>query len=181
MCENCNLNVCKCQERNSYYSSHIQDIFQIDSQFDENNYYDGYYHPSNNNTTENETSNIHSSYSENDNCFTNPIDNKIKQSQKLLKFASLNVCGLKRKVQYPEFGELVNKYDLFCVCETKLDRYDCIDLPGYFLFSKCRKQKYIRKSGGIGVFVKQSLSGHCSVVQTDSDYILWVSISQHVF
>ena len=136
ICETCNLDICKCQESNSYYSLNTQETIQTDSQFNEN-YYDGYYNPSNDNTTENETvpesGNIHLSYSEDENCFTSPVDKKIKQSQKLLKFASLNVCGIKRKVQFPDFGELVNKYDLFCVCETKLDRYDCIDLPGYII------------------------------------------------
>ena len=71
---------------------------------------------------------------------------------------------------------MVNKYDLFCVCETKLDKYDDINLPGYVFRSQCRKQKYIRKSGGIGVFVKQSLSSYVSFVESDSDYVVWLSI-----
>ena len=51
-----------------------------------------------------------------------------------LKFASLNVCGLKRRVLFPEFSDLVSKYDVFCVCETKFDKYDDINLPGYVFF-----------------------------------------------
>ena len=92
--------------------------------------------------------------------------------KKSLHFASLNVCGLKRKVLFPEFSDLVNKYDLFCVCETKLDKYDVINLPGYDFISQCRKQKYICKSGGIGVFVKQSLSVYVSFVESDYDCVL---------
>ena len=102
-------------------------------------------------------------------------------NDKSLKFASLNVCGLKRKVLYPEFSSLVNNYDMLSVCETKLDRYDLIELPGYVFFSQCRKQKYIRKSGGIGVFIKQSLFPHVSHIESDSDYVLWLSISKKVF
>ena len=101
-------------------------------------------------------------------------------NEKLLKFASLNVCGLKRKVLFPEFGNLVNNYQVFSVCETKLDRYDLIELPGYVFLSQCGKQKYIRKSGGIGVFVKQSFS-HISQIESDSDYVLCFSISKEVF
>ena len=88
-----------------------------------------------------------------------------------LQFASLNVCGLKRRVLFPEFSDLVSKYDLFCVCETKLDKYDVIDMPGYVFHSQCRKQKYIRKSGGIGIFIKQTLSPHVSIIESDSDFV----------
>ena len=41
-----------------------------------------------------------------------------------------------------------------------------------------RLLKYIRKSGGIGVFVKQSLSSLVSFVESYSDYVLWLSISK---
>ena len=36
-------------------------------------------------------------------------------NEKSLKLASLNVCGLKRKVLFPEFGTLVNNYQIFCL------------------------------------------------------------------
>ena len=61
--------------------------------------------------------------------------------KKSLYFDSLNVCGLKRRILFPEFSDLANKYDLFCVCETKLDTFDDINLPGYVFLSQCRKQK----------------------------------------
>ena len=85
------------------------------------------------------------------------------------------------EVLYPEFSDLVKSYDLFCVCEAKIDKYDDINLPGYVFLSQCRKQKYIRKSGGIGVLVKQSLSPYVSFVESDSDYDLWLSISKNAY
>lgn len=62
------------------------------------------------------------------------------------------MCGLRRKILYPEFTELVSQFDIFCVSETKLDDYGIINIDGYDFFSQCRKQKYIRKSGGLGFF-----------------------------
>ncbi|MCG8113215.1 MAG: reverse transcriptase domain-containing protein [Candidatus Thiodiazotropha taylori] len=100
---------------------------------------------------------------------------------KSLKCASLNVCGLKRRLLYPEFCEIINDYDIFCVCETKLDRYDVIELNGYKFISQCRKQKYIRKSGGLGVFVRNNLSNYVSLIESDSDYIMWLKISKVAF
>ena len=72
-----------------------------------------------------------------------------------LKCGSLNVCGLKRKLQYPEFRELVCNYDLFCVMETKLDKHDIVTVPGYTFLSQPRRQKFLRRSGGLGFFCKR--------------------------
>ena len=41
-----------------------------------------------------------------------------------------------------------------------------------------RRQKYQRKSGGISVFYKQSLSEHINNVNTESDYILWFELDK---
>ena len=65
----------------------------------------------------------------------------------LLNCASLNVCGLKRRLHYPDFCELVHKYDTFCVCKTKLDKYDSIELHGFTFISQCREQKIFAKVG----------------------------------
>ena len=55
-----------------------------------------------------------------------------------LTLASLNVCGLKRRLMYPEFKKLVNKYDIFGAVETKLDVYDVIELENY-IFSAVKQ------------------------------------------
>ena len=43
----------------------------------------------------------------------------------------LNVCGLKAKLNIPEFNELIRSFDVITCAETKLDvvnirNYDCI-------------------------------------------------------
>jgi exonuclease III len=53
-------------------------------------------------------------------------------------FVYFNVCGLKRRIQYPEFLELVNDYDILCFVETKTDDVDEIDLPGFIIKMKNR-------------------------------------------
>ena len=60
-------------------------------------------------------------------------------------------------------------------------QYDDINLPGYVFLSQCRKQKYIRKSGGIGVFVKQSLPSYVSFVEYHSDYVLWLMPDEDIY
>ena len=90
------------------------------------------------------------------------------------------ICAsyIRRKLLYPEFCNLIQEYDLFCVIETKVDSSDIIGLRCYKFFSQCRKQRFIRKSGGIGVFVKESISPYISVIESASDYILWLKLSK---
>ena len=71
-----------------------------------------------------------------------------------IKIGTLNVCGLKSRINYPEFTDLINKYKFFfCVTEIKLDNTDIIFVPDYEYISKPREESPIRKSGGIAVFI----------------------------
>ena len=83
----------------------------------------------------------------------------------------------KKRLNYPEFVDFVNMYDLFCISETHLDEYDIVDLNGFHLISKHRMQNYRRKSGGIGIYIKDNISQYVHAVPNNSEYILWVSIS----
>jgi hypothetical protein len=43
---------------------------------------------------------------------------------------ALNCCGLKNKLQYPEFQELLSANDIICLVESKTDDTYEIMLPG---------------------------------------------------
>ena len=93
-----------------------------------------------------------------------------------MTFGCLNVNGLKGRLFYPEFIELINDYDVLCVCDTHLDNADLVDIENYTFFSKNRSQSYKRKSGGIGIYVKNTLVKYFSLVENVSEYVLWMSI-----
>ncbi|MES9882143.1 MAG: reverse transcriptase family protein [Sedimenticola sp.] len=97
-----------------------------------------------------------------------------------LCIGSLNVCGLRHRLLYPDFIDFINEYDLFTVLETKLDSYDIVNVPGYTFISQHRKQKYLRKSGGIGLFVKDCYIKFVDQITTDSDYIMWVKLNKNM-
>ena len=71
------------------------------------------------------------------------------------KFASLNVCGLKRKVLFPEFSSLVSNYDVFSVCETKLDKYDLTDLPDYIFIFQWNPGPLTYESGALPIALRR--------------------------
>ena len=98
-----------------------------------------------------------------------------------LVFDCLNVCGLKSRLQYPEFSDTLSNYDIFCVTETKLDYTDVISMPGYTFLSQERKQMFIRKSGGIGIFFRNNLESKIKRIETASDYIFWLRMDKALF
>lgn len=65
--------------------------------------------------------------------------------------------------------------------ETKLDHTDDISVSGYNFLCQPRKQKFIRKSGGIGMLYKTQLEGKVKIIDTDSDCILWLKFDKMLF
>lgn len=47
--------------------------------------------------------------------------------------------------------------------------------------SQHRKQKYLRKSGGIGIIYKSTLENKIKIIDTEPDYILWVKLDKTLF
>ena len=65
--------------------------------------------------------------------------NTIKNKE--LNFLFLNVCGLKSKLKFQEFNDIVQKYDACFFVESKLDDLDVIEVPnGYTYVTKNRKK-----------------------------------------
>ena len=97
-----------------------------------------------------------------------------------MKLGSLNVSGLKKKIDYPELNDLINRYDIFCVSETHIDTYDIVDIPGFVFFSHPRSREYKRKSGGIGIYVRSNISKFIHFEPASSEYVLWVSVDKQL-
>ena len=57
---------------------------------------------------------------------------------------------------------------------------DIISFPGYTSFTQTRKQRFCRKSGGISVYSKITFSKYIKLIDTDSDYILWLEIDKNL-
>ncbi|CAG2216217.1 unnamed protein product [Mytilus edulis] len=86
-----------------------------------------------------------------------------------------------RRIQYPEFIELIQNYDILCFVETKTDDVDEINIPGYTVKMKNRCKFANVKSGGIILAYKSNLSEHIHPIETDSKYIFWFKIDKKMF
>ena len=80
---------------------------------------------------------------------------------------TLNVCGVRSKLLSDDLLQLIDKYDIISLSETKLDDLDTVDIPGYTVFYKNR-QKYKRKSGGIMLCIRNYLLEYLTVFESNS-------------
>lgn len=86
---------------------------------------------------------------------------------------------MKKRLDYPDFVGFVNKYDVFCVSETHTDSNDITDIEGFTYFPKHRTQRYLRKSGGIGIYVRDYIAPFVTIRKNNSEYVLWIVFDKH--
>jgi exonuclease III len=90
----------------------------------------------------------------------------------------LNVCGLRSKLKGVEFENVMSKYDIVMLTETKLsdNSPNDIEIPGYKFFPKNRK-KAKAASGGVAVFIRDRLLADCEFVEGNCEFVLWFKIN----
>ena len=93
-----------------------------------------------------------------------------------ISISFLNVCGLQSKLLFPEFELYLNTHDIIGAAETITFGDDMILFPNYSYFSKHRKY-YIRRSGGLGIFVKENILPFIDVIDIDSEFLMLLKIS----
>ncbi|CAG2246975.1 unnamed protein product [Mytilus edulis] len=93
----------------------------------------------------------------------------------------LNCCGIKSRMQYPEFENIIKKHDIVCFVETKTDDIDVINFPGFHFKMKNRKTVTSRRSGGIIVGYTEKLKNMIEIKETDCKYVLWFQVNGKVF
>ena len=96
----------------------------------------------------------------------------------MLNVLSLNVCGVMSRLQYPDFINFAQKYDILCFTETKTDHLDLPKLDNYVFEMKNRKHVRKRKSGGIILGFKEEIKEFIEVIDAESEYVLWFKISK---
>ena len=97
-----------------------------------------------------------------------------------LNFLCINVCGLRSKLIYPEFKAYVNEFDVIACSETKLDDLDEIILENHQCITKNRKQKTLRKSGGIAFLIKNNFFKYFTFLESECEYVQWFKLSKIV-
>lgn len=97
-----------------------------------------------------------------------------------LTLVSLKVCGLKSKLNCPDFLNFLHKYDIICIQESRLDDVDHIIVPGYKLFMHNRKQIARYQSGGIALLAKEEYIPFIHVPKKENKFVFWFKISKRI-
>ena len=98
-----------------------------------------------------------------------------------INLLSLNCCGIKSRLQYPEFQNMIRNHDILCFVETKTDDLDVINFPGFKFIMKNRKNIAYRRSGGIMVGYRDTLVNMIEIKETSCKYVLWFKCKGGLF
>ena len=101
-----------------------------------------------------------------------------------LTIQMINVCGLRGKLDIPEFRDNLKVYDISLLCETKLDECDEDYILSFITplklkaFFKQRKTLTAWRSGGLCILYKESLDKYISYCNSSSKLVQWILISK---
>jgi hypothetical protein len=79
------------------------------------------------------------------------------------------------KLNYPDFHDFINNYDIIGLVETKLDDFDTVCCNG-FKYIGLNRKSFKRKSGGIWLLVKECYHQYVSVLNSSNENCLWFKI-----
>jgi hypothetical protein len=71
---------------------------------------------------------------------------------------------------------MIKKYDILIFVETKTDEFDEINLPGGYSYHVKHRKKIIRKSGGIIIIYRDTISKCLTFPTSNSEFVQWVVI-----
>ena len=97
-----------------------------------------------------------------------------------ISIGAWNVCGMKNKLDDPDFIQEFPPHDINIVSETFSDK-NGFHIQGFKCFNAIRKnknKKARRNSGGVAVLIKDNLSKFIKFVRTTADHMIWLKISK---
>ncbi len=104
-----------------------------------------------------------------------------------LSIVSLNVCGLRTKLEYDDFQELIKSNDIICLQEIKTDSLDHEYIKmkmkklGYHAEIKSRQQISNVRSGGLCIIYKENLTKHCNYQHCeDNRYMQMLKVDKNL-
>ena len=104
------------------------------------------------------------------------------------RFSLLNIQGLvtkfTNKLHSQELKTIFSSSDFVLFVETWAGEFEDLSVPGFHLIQLNRtdiKTNTKRNSGGIALYIKQTLYTYCTLLEKQSDDIIWIKINGHLF
>lgn len=98
-----------------------------------------------------------------------------------LSILSLNVNSLCSKLNYSIIQNMISKYDISCLQESKLDAIDekNVCIKGYKPYFHSRKH-FVKKSGGLVFFIKDELVPFCVEINATEECVQWIKLKKQL-
>lgn len=91
---------------------------------------------------------------------------------------SLNFCGIKERLNYPELQEIIPEHDVLCFQRTKTDDLDERNIEGSEIILNNRiRYGIVNSEEKILAFIRGNLSRFIIINATESQTVLWFKIS----
>ena len=98
---------------------------------------------------------------------------------------SWNVEGLTYlKKTIEDFTKIISNYDIICLYETWTGKNSKITIDGYKAIHSYRRfqhRRAKRASGGIIIYIKDSMKNGVKLVRNDIDSIVWLKLDKQFF
>ena len=97
---------------------------------------------------------------------------------------SLNVCGLKSKVDLGIVQKRVSNCDFVCLSETKVNDIDTNWFPNFVAFTakKCSRTSSFGGIHGVAVLIKAHIASHVRVIDDLlSECVLWLHVNERAY
>ena len=102
-----------------------------------------------------------------------------------IKVLSWNVQGLTNiKINDEDFLNYIRKFDIILFFESWANNSACYDIDGFKCYPfnrKIQNKKSKRSSGGIAIYIKQSITKGISIVKNYQDAIVWLKLDKLYF
>ena len=93
---------------------------------------------------------------------------------------SINVGGLNKRLQSPDFEEFIQSYSIVCIQETHFDHFDSIHIPGFTPLHFMIRDKAKYRSGGIAILVKEAVFDKINTVKNSGENFIGFHVQSYL-
>lgn len=93
-----------------------------------------------------------------------------------IQILSINVGGLQRRLQGPDFEDFIQNYSLICIQETHFDGFDSINIEGFTALPLMIRKRARNRSGGIAILVKDNMLDKVKILKNSGENFYWFTL-----
>ena len=86
---------------------------------------------------------------------------------------SINVGGLQKRLQSPDYEDFIQNYSLICIQETHLYCFHSIDIQGFIALPLMNRNRARNRSGVIAILVEDNILEKIKILKNIGENFYW--------